>query len=36
MMAVDLVAEYVWIREEVQDLNRERMVEVMEKVLWDD
>jgi hypothetical protein len=36
MMAVDLVVEYVLIREKVQDLNRERVDEVMDKVLWDD
>jgi hypothetical protein len=35
MMAVDLVAEYVLMRKEVQDLNRERVDEVMDKVLWD-
>jgi hypothetical protein len=35
MMAVDLVAEYVLGRKSVQDLNREKVDEVMDKVLWD-
>lgn len=37
MMAVDVVAEYVYLRGgEVQDLNRSKVMKVMDKVLCDE